>query len=62
MILRIQIDDVEHNVDIGNLSYVNDDGDTVDFTSDERTNALHTAMTDAGLDVDAPYVILGEAV
>ena len=52
MILKIEINDTIHNVDVGDIS---------SMTPDEKTEALHTAMTDAGLDADGDYMILGEA-
>lgn len=61
MILRIQVEDTVHNIDVGDLTKVNDDGDTIDFTMDERSQALDVAMAEAGLDINSPYVILGEA-
>jgi hypothetical protein len=52
MILRIDIDGTVYNVDVGDLSAM---------SSDEKTDAVHTAMTDAGLDINKHYIILGEA-
>jgi len=52
MIVNIQIDDTTHQIDIGDVS---------SMSKDEKTTALHTAMTDAGLDPNNFYLILGEA-
>ena len=52
MILRIEIDGTIHNLDVGDVS---------DMTPDERSQSLDVAMAQAGLDINSPYVILGEA-
>jgi len=52
MILQIEINGTTHNVDVGDVSAM---------TPDEKTDALNSAMTDAGLDPTAFYIILGEA-
>lgn len=52
MILQIEQNETVTNVDVGDVSAM---------TPDEKTNALHTAMTDAGLDTNSPYIIQGEA-
>lgn len=52
MILAIEINDTIHNVDVGDVS---------SMTPDQKTEALHTAMTDAGLNPNEWYIILGEA-
>lgn len=51
MILLIDIDGTTHEVDVGDVSAID---------SDQKTIALETAMFNAGLDVDSPYIILGE--
>ena len=52
MILRIEQNGETHNIDVGDVSAM---------SPDEKTNALHTAMTDAGLEPNNFYIILGEA-
>tara|TARA_E500000318_G_C3366678_1_gene136826 strand:- start:147 stop:305 length:159 start_codon:yes stop_codon:yes gene_type:complete len=52
MILNILIDETTHQVDVGDVSAM---------TNDQKTDALHTAMTDLGLDPTQAYVIVGEA-
>lgn len=52
MILRIEIEETIHEVDVGDVSAMD---------SDEKTVALETAMFNDGLDVNSAYVILGEA-
>lgn len=52
MILEIQLyDGTKQNIDVGDVS---------EMTMDERTNNLHAKMTEAGLDPNAFYMILGE--
>jgi hypothetical protein len=52
MILQINQNDTVTDVDVGDISTM---------SSDERTEHIHTKMTEAGLDPNSPYVILGEA-
>lgn len=51
MILQIEQNDTTTNVDIGDVNAM---------TADEKTQALDTAMTTAGLDPAGSYIILGE--
>lgn len=38
-----------------------DVGDVTNLTKDEKTQALNTALTQAGVDTNSGYIILGEA-
>lgn len=53
MILEIQLQDgTTQNVDIGDVS---------EMTADEKTSTINTKLTDAGIDPNGYYMILGEA-
>jgi len=53
MILTIQLhDESTQNIDVGDVS---------SSTNDEKTEALNTALTAAGIDPNGFYIVLGEA-
>lgn len=52
MIIHVETESGTHNIDVG---------DTSSMTQDQKTEALHNAMTTAGLDPTAAYLITGSS-